>query len=380
MQRNRVWSRFRISSSFILGARASPYSTVQTASARRPAAQRTADGPADMEYPEHLFHYTSGRWLCVPRSIFRLLLLIVMSRYNEQQRMKERERVFNVNELKRLAAEAVSRKVEDVVYFDKLGEGGANRAFVLHMKDGSRLVARIPYTGTAQRQLAVASEAATMSFLRSQGVPVPQIHGYSTSADNPAGTEYIIMEYSLGTNLSDSWFEMNEQDRSKFITSLVALEARLLNIRLPANGSIYFLRDLPANVDRVAIDDDSQGLDSFYIGPSTSPNLWRGRRGGLDVNRGPCEWESPQIDRTCLQQSSHRNGSCLDRWGQKRNRLFRTLRPPSTPVRSDSEGDISTRKATSFHPSRQSTEISHSGSIPRSSRSTQAPKAHPPPS
>lgn len=189
-----------------------------------------------------------------------------------------------------MAAEAVSKKVEDVVYFDKLGEGGANRAFVLHMKDGSRLVARIPYVGTAPRQLAVASEAATMSFLRSQGLPVPQIYGYSTSADNAAQTEYIIMEYSPGTNLSDSWFDMNEQHRSNFITSLVALEARLLNIRLPASGSIYFLRDLPADVERVAVDDNSQSLDSFYIGPSTTPNLWRGRRGGLDVNRGPCEW------------------------------------------------------------------------------------------
>jgi len=121
--------------------------------------------------------------------------------YNEQKRLKERERFFNVCALKRVAAEAVSRSFEDIVHFDKLGEGAANRAFIIRMRDGFSLVARIPYEVTAPRRLAVASEAATMTFLHSRGIPVPVIYGYSASPENPTGVEYILMEHAPGRSL-----------------------------------------------------------------------------------------------------------------------------------------------------------------------------------
>ena len=181
-------------------------------------------------------------------------------------------------EQKRLAAEAVSRKFEDVVYFDKIGKGAANRAFVVQMRDGFRLVARIPYLATAPRQLAVASEAVTMTFLRSKGIRVPEIYGYSASADNSAGTEYILMEYSPGRSLDTLWFDMAEQERMKFVSSLVDVEARLFKIRLPTSGSLYFLRDLPVDADKVVVDPGNcRSSNSFYIGPSTNLHLWYGK-------------------------------------------------------------------------------------------------------
>jgi aminoglycoside phosphotransferase len=100
--------------------------------------------------------------------------------------------VYNVVELQRLAAEAVDRKAEDILSLAKIGEGEANRAFVIRFRDDYRVVARIPYSISEPRQQVVASEAATMAFLRPNGIPVPDIYGYSATADNLAHTEHIF--------------------------------------------------------------------------------------------------------------------------------------------------------------------------------------------
>lgn len=55
-------------------------------------------------------------------------------------------------------------------------------------------------------------------FLRSHGIPVPKIYGYSAVADNPAGTEYIFMELVQGQNLGDIWFTLSEQERITLVT------------------------------------------------------------------------------------------------------------------------------------------------------------------
>lgn len=73
------------------------------------------------------------------------------------------------------------------------------------MRDGFQMVARIPYPATTSEYFAVASEVATMALLRSSGLPIPEVYGYSPVPDNAAETEYIFMEFVQGTSLSDIW-------------------------------------------------------------------------------------------------------------------------------------------------------------------------------
>ena len=80
------------------------------------------------------------------------------------------------------------------------------------MRDDLQLVARIPYPVTVPKSYAVASEVATMDFLRSSGLPIPNVYGYSPTSDNVAETEYIFMEFVHGTNLSDISFDLGEQE------------------------------------------------------------------------------------------------------------------------------------------------------------------------
>lgn len=153
-------------------------------------------------------------------------------------RRRERRRVFNVSELKRFAALAIQRNEDDVTGFEKLGEGGFNRSFLVTMRDGFRFVARIPYPVTEPKFLVVASEVATMDFLHAHGIPVPKVLSYSADANNSAGAEYIFMELVQGRNLGKLWHALSEQQRRTMVTKLVQLEARLFGLRFPITAII----------------------------------------------------------------------------------------------------------------------------------------------
>jgi hypothetical protein len=210
--------------------------------------------------------------------------------WNEELRRAERRRPFNLQELRNLAAAAVRRSPTDVVKLEKLAEGGFNRTFLLSMRDGFQMVARIPYPMTEPKRLLVASEVATMGYLRSHGIPTPEIYGYSTTSQNPTGTEYIFMEFNRGINLGDIWFELGETARIAVVRRLVELESRLFSLNFPASGSLYYSRDLDAATDRIEIASELPSKDGpFCIGPDTTLALWYGNRLALDTFRGPCE-------------------------------------------------------------------------------------------
>ncbi|KAK5109410.1 hypothetical protein LTR62_007076 [Meristemomyces frigidus] len=127
-----------------------------------------------------------------------------------------------------------------------------------------------------------------MVYLRSKGIPIPKVYGYSATADNPTETEYIFMEFTPGKELGAVWSNMDGHDRLRFVRSLVDLETRLLSTTLPASGSLYFHRDMTEVARKLGVDpENADRPESLYIGPSTSPDLWYGRRSTLDAERGP---------------------------------------------------------------------------------------------
>jgi len=154
------------------------------------------------------------------------------------------------------------------------------------MRDGFRLVGRIPYPATEPKHLIVASEVATLDFLRSHGMPVPKVYGYSTTSDHPTGTEYIFMELIRGTNLGDIWFSPGEKARITAVTKLVELEARLFALRFAASGSLYYAKDLEATYDRVDLDiEGCAGNDRLCVGPDTRLRLWYRKRLHIQTDR-----------------------------------------------------------------------------------------------
>ncbi|KAG6828215.1 hypothetical protein H0H87_002697 [Tephrocybe sp. NHM501043] len=225
-----------------------------------------------------LFNYTTGRFLA-----------------NEAHHLSERRRVFNIPGLFQIIAKATNCEAEQIVDFRKLGEGGLNRIFLVTLDTEFQLVVRIPYPLVIPKAYAVASEVATMDFLRSKGLPTPKIYAYSFTSGNEANTEYILMEYVKGTDLSQIWPGLKDAEIASLMGQLAKFESAMMSISFPAGGSIYYARDLMELSGNEGIPLGEQVKSSalqegrFCIGPDVSIPLWYGRREHLNVFRGPYE-------------------------------------------------------------------------------------------
>ncbi|KAJ7651016.1 protein kinase subdomain-containing protein PKL/CAK/Fmp29, partial [Roridomyces roridus] len=240
-----------------------------------------------------LFDYTSGRWLV-----------------NDALRLSERRTIFNVSGLLLLAAQSVGRSPSDILSLTKLAEGGCNRCFLITMHDGFQMIARIPYPHNQPSHYLLASEVATMDYLRNVvGIPIPQVFGYAFGKDNAAETEYIFMEYVRGSELCDVSSGFRERDVVSVVRQLVQLEAKMMGIEFPAGGSLYYVRDLEqVGVKGIPMPDDPR----FSVGPDMRQSLWYGRRESqTEVNRGPYETMAE-----ALTIGAHKELAFLERFGQ----------------------------------------------------------------
>ncbi|KAF9493683.1 hypothetical protein BDN71DRAFT_1067027 [Pleurotus eryngii] len=250
---------------------------------------------------DDLFNYTSGRWV-----------------YNDALRHKERKVTFDVDGLCRLAAESVNKSLTDVVRLSKLAEGGFNRSFVITLRGGRQMVARVPYPVTVPDYYAVASEVATIEYLRSCGIPAPEVYGYSADSNNAAGSSYILMDFVQGSKLSDVWPSLSDQDVISIIHQLTQLESQMMSLSFPAGGSLYFTRDLEKISPGLGIQLEDK---RFCVGPDTKLALWYGRT-QLGVNRGP--YHSAE---EALAAAAHKEIAYLKRFGQPLLPLRRERRP-----------------------------------------------------
>ena len=141
-------------------------------------------------------------------------------------RSKERHVEFNVEALQRTAEASVGNKHGKVVNMKKLAEGGFNRVFILELQDGFELIAKIPYHIARPEYFATASEAATLTFLRLKGIPVPEVYSYSATVENSVGAEYILMEKAPGVCLASKWVDLQDIEIRRLAHSFVELEKK----------------------------------------------------------------------------------------------------------------------------------------------------------
>ncbi|KAG6329006.1 hypothetical protein ID866_10083 [Astraeus odoratus] len=176
------------------------------------------------------------------------------------------------------------------------------------MRSGFQMVARIPYPAMVPKYYAVASEVATMALLRSSGLPIPKVYGYSPAPDNAAETEYIFMEFVQGTNLSDVWLDLGEREIISVLRQLTQLESKMMSISFPAGGSLYYTHDLEkvAGGPGIPLKDER-----FCVGPDVRLPLWYGRRSQLDVDRGPYESVEAALVRAAQKELAY-----LEQFGQ----------------------------------------------------------------
>jgi hypothetical protein len=82
-------------------------------------------------------------------------------------------------------------------------------------------------------------------------LPVPKVLSWSGEAENPVGSEYILMEEANGRQLGENWDDMDLHDKLKIVEEIVAIEKKFLSLSfsqyvLPSGltGEAKLIRDL----------------------------------------------------------------------------------------------------------------------------------------
>ncbi|KAJ5788891.1 phosphotransferase enzyme family protein [Penicillium psychrosexuale] len=253
----------------------------------------TARSSYDQSAPsyESLFSNTITRWI-----------------FNEKEQLRARYVKFNIAELQRVAGKAIQQDCCSRI--EKIAEGGFNRVFLLTASNGQQVIARIPTSIAGPPHYTTASEVATINFLRNVlGLPVPKILAYSTSASNPVGAEYIIMEYVQGESLATRWLSLTTEEVKHVMTQVAGLEHKTFSFRFPGYGSLYHSHDVE-NCDSIPLEE--QG---YCIGPIAKREFWCDERGQLEVDRGP--WLQPK---DCVTSMARREILWLKNFAQPRQR------------------------------------------------------------
>ncbi|GAB1217885.1 hypothetical protein ATERTT37_007128 [Aspergillus terreus] len=153
-----------------------------------------------------------------------------------------------------------------------------------------------------------------MDYVRNiLNVPAPKVYAFSSSADNPVGAEYIIMERSQGVELSKHWDEIRGPAKFEIVKQLVQFEKSLSSSHFPMYGTLYYAKDLPGVSPGPIIQFTSENAaikPVFAAGPTTNRTFFDDGRDAVSVDRGP--WASledymlsrAQRELACLQMFS----------------------------------------------------------------------------
>ncbi|PVH69760.1 hypothetical protein DL98DRAFT_438347 [Cadophora sp. DSE1049] len=224
--------------------------------------------------------------------------------------MSQRYVRFNVNELARIAVEAVGAK--SCVSVEKYPDSMYNKAMLLTMDNGTRVVAKVPNPNAGKPHFTTASEVATMDFVRNVlGTPVPRVFAWSSTAqENPVGAEYIIMEKVPGIELEHVWSSMKIADRFTLVKAIAGFQKAWTSVSFKQFGGLYYANDLEKRAGNEPLYTDANGVDvtdaKFAIGPSTGRESIDYRRATIDFDRGP--WKTLEDYHTAI---GHREIACV---------------------------------------------------------------------
>lgn len=125
------------------------------------------------------------------------------------------------------------------------------------------------------------------------GLPVPRILDYcSRAAGSKLGTEYVVMEKAKGIELGRVWDDLKPREKLSIAKQIGTITSALCQAKFPCHGSLYCCGDV-SDAESVKVD------DTFAIGPTTIRSWFEGKRGDIDIYRGPCK---SALLKTCCSQ------------------------------------------------------------------------------
>ena len=149
-----------------------------------------------------------------------------------------------------------------------------------------------------------------MEFVREVlGIPAPRVFAWSadSSAKNPVGTEYIIMEKVSGVESHNRWTHIAKGAQVfPLLDGVFEIERSFEEAPFSQIGSLYFRDDVRADLrDRPLFrpgslpEEDTQlyrrldaAKDKYRVGPIADRQWWRSGRAQVTHDHGPCKLNS----------------------------------------------------------------------------------------
>lgn len=128
--------------------------------------------------------------------------------------------------------------------------GAYNILFPIRFADGAKWILKIPAAGGSENRWdasairALGSEALTMRLLTNKtSIPIPAVHAFDTSMQNPLGCPYILMDFVDGRPLYERWFNSTHEGdleafRTRTLETLAASMAQLTFFIYNRSGSL----------------------------------------------------------------------------------------------------------------------------------------------
>ncbi|KAJ7084643.1 kinase-like domain-containing protein [Mycena belliarum] len=126
-------------------------------------------------------------------------------------------------------------------------QGGYNTVGILTFDDGSDAIARLSGSHTGQDDIMsmadleqrFLSEVATLKYVRKHTtIPVPEVYHAVSTADNPVGARYMIMQRIPGRPLISQWMRFSAEERRRVVEQLADFQAQLLTLEFPTIGCL----------------------------------------------------------------------------------------------------------------------------------------------
>lgn len=61
-------------------------------------------------------------------------------------------------------------------------------------------------------------------------IPIPKMDCWSSNDNNPAGSEYIIIEEAVGKQLTSEWDNLSANAKLAIMRELITIEVKLLSV------------------------------------------------------------------------------------------------------------------------------------------------------
>jgi hypothetical protein len=109
--------------------------------------------------------------------------------------------------------------------------------------------------------------------------------------DTRIGSAYIIMEKVDGVT-ERAAPNPTAKDYRPLLECILKAESRCFKVVFSLFGDLYYKKDVSPELQMIELYADSSeikdGADRLRIGPSTQRAFWRGERGSMDLDYGPC--------------------------------------------------------------------------------------------